>query len=544
MQKSKRSILISICMLLLIIAVAPSAAQDEKVITVGLGVGPGGDENGRPWTGGAGNTTHIKQFITPTIFNELGTEMIPYAAESWESNDDFTVWTYTLHDNLMWSDGTPLTANDWKFTADFVTASDFDTDQPGYLNQAFSDAEGFDARRAGDADELVGVQVIDDLTLEYTLSQPNPRHFINQFRTYILPQHAIDFEPSEYFTNDWFRDPERMVGSGPFVVSEYEPDAFLTLEKNTFYFEGEPKLDKIIIRYFGGDISAAVLALSAGEIDFTYLEPTDLEVIGDGYEVFSGNSTVVVFIDINYKNVPEFWQDIRVRQAILYAIDREAITSQVLQDTFTSIPCPVSFPELWADDLDWYEYNPEKAIELLAESGVDPADIEMEWVGHSGYDNILHNSALQAMQAYLAQIGINNTITYQFLDVATFRDTYTSDGPWTFRYRGLGYPIYGGNPANNWGSAGGQGGDFKGYDTQAAGLDGAIDAINTALTTEDYLQAMTDFCSLHNELLPDLQLWVGNRFGAASSRLVDFWWQPAGGGGPYYDHSHLWDISS
>ena len=490
-----------------------------------------------------GHTTHIKMFITPTIFNEGVTDIVPYAAESWEANEDYTVWTYTLRDDLLWSDGTQLTANDWKFTADFVTASDFDTDQPSHTSLAFSDVEGFEAQRAGDTDELAGVQVIDDLTIQYTLSQSNPRHFANQYRTYILPQHAIDFEPSEYFTTDWFRDPERMVGSGPFVVVDYERDAFLTLGKNANYFEGEPKLDKIVIRYFGGDISAAVLALSAGEIDFTYVDPTDIEVLGDSVDIYSGNSTVVVYLDINYKNVPDFWQDIRVRQAILHAIDRDAITKQILQDTYTTIPCPVAYPELWPDDVNWYEYNPEKATELLAEAGVNPADIEMEWVGHSGYDNIIHNSAIQAVQAYLSQIGIQNTITYQFLDVPSFRESYTADGPWTFRYRGWGYPIYGGDPGSKWNNNGSQGGDFKGYDMQSVGLEDAITTISTALTTEDYFQAMTDFCSLHNELLPDLQLWVGNRFGAANPRIAKFWWQPAGGGGPYYDASHLWEIS-
>jgi len=54
---------------------------------------------------------------------------------------------------------------------------------------------------------------------------------------------------------------------------------------------------------------------------------------------------------------------------------------------------------------------------------------------------------------------------------------------------------------------------------------------------------MTDFCGLHNELLPDIQLWVGNRYGAASQGITNFWWQPAGGGGPYYDSSYLWEMS-
>jgi hypothetical protein len=54
---------------------------------------------------------------------------------------------------------------------------------------------------------------------------------------------------------------------------------------------------------------------------------------------------------------------------------------------------------------------------------------------------------------------------------------------------------------------------------------------------------MTDFCALHNEKLPDLQLWVGNRYGAASPAVSNFWWQPAGGGGPYVDNAHEWEMT-
>ncbi len=529
-----------------VVEVEPEAEPVAQTLSAALGVGPGGGEADMevPWTGGAAHTTHIKEFVTPTIFNEDLTTIIPYALESWEPNDDFTVWTYKLRDDIKWSDGEPLTANDWKFTADFVTASDFDTTQTGHRALAFNQVAGYEERIAGDAEELTGVQVVDDYTVEYTLKASNPRHFTTQYRTYILPQHAIDYAPSEHLTTDWYRNPDKMVGSGPFVLSGYEKDAYMTLAKNPNYFEGEPKLDQIVIRFFAGDITAGVLALAASEIDFVYIDPTDIPTL-DGLEqefnIFSNNSTVIVYTDINYKNVPEFWQDIKVRQAILYAIDRNAITEQILQGTYYTIPCPVPFPDMWADDLNWYEYDPEKAKELLAEAGVDPADITMEWTGHAGYDNILHNSAMQATQAFLADIGITN-MTYRFLDIPTFREEYSADGPWTFQYRGWAYPIFGADPSTKWGNTGSQGGDFKGYDMAAVGLEDAIAKINSAPDDEAYFAAMGEFCSLHNELLPDLQMWVGNRYGAANTNVANFWWQPAGGGGPYVDNAYLWEM--
>jgi peptide/nickel transport system substrate-binding protein len=526
-----------------IVEVEAEAEPVEQVLSAALGVGPGGYEDGVPWTGGAGHTTHIKQFVTPTIFNNDLTEIVPYAVESWTANDDFTVWTYKLREDIKWSDGESLTANDWKFTADFVTASDFDSDQLTHRDLAFSSAVGYDESLAGEADELVGVQVIDDYTVEFTLTASNPRHYTSQYRTYILPAHAVDFAPSEQMSTDWYRDSDKMVGSGPFVIDAYEKDAFMSLVKNPNYFEGEPKLDQIVIRFFGGNITSAVLALAANEIDFTYIDPTDiptLEGLEKEYNIFFNNSSVPVYTDIHYPNVPDFWQDINVRKAILYAIDRKAITEQILLDTHYVIPCPVGFPKAWPEDVEWFDYDPDKALELLAEAGVDPSEISMEWVGHAGYDNLLNNSAMQAVQAYMADIGIE--MTYRFVDVPTFRERYTADGEWTFHYRGTGIPIYGANFGRGWSNGGSQGGDFKGYDMTAVGLEDAVAAIDTATNEEDYFAAITDFCKLHNETLPDLALWIGNRYGAAGVDVANFWWQPAAGGGPYVDNSHLWEM--
>jgi len=84
---------------------------------------------------------------------------------------------------------------------------------------------------------------------------------------------------------------------------------------------------------------------------------------------------------------------------------------------------------------------------------------------------------------------------------------------------------------------------FCGYDMEAAGLEDAIAKINQAPTTEEYFQASRDFCLLYNQLIPELMMWVGNRYGVANDRVKDFWWQPAGGGGPYINNAHLWHIA-
>jgi peptide/nickel transport system substrate-binding protein len=518
----------------------PAMEKAEQVLIAALAGGPGAGEPeaGKPWTGNAGHTLHTKLYLPPTILNEDLTEIIPFAVESWESNVDFTVWTYKLRENLVWSDGAPLTAKDWKFTAEFITSPEYVVPNLAHRSLAFGDVVGFDEKVNGEAEELVGIRVIDDLTIEYTIKAPNPRHFATQYRTYILPEHAVDFTPGQFLETGWWLDPTRQVGAGPFVIGQFEKDSYLMLERNPLYFEGEPKLERIIIPLYGGDLTAPLLKLMAGEIHFSYVEPTDLPVLGDGYNIFYNNSNVAVFLDIHYPEVPEFWQDIKVRQAILHAIDRQVIVDEVLDGTHFVLHCPVSFPELWPPGLNMYEYNPQRALELLAEANISPSDIKMEWVSHSGYDNIHHNSALQAAQAFLADIGID--MTFRFVDVPTFRERYTKDGPWTFHYRGGDIPLYPPSFARNWSQGGAQGGDFKGFDMIGSGLQAALDVINSAPTTEAYFEAIGEFCALHNETLPDIQLWMGNRYGAASKEVANFWWMPAGGGGPYYDNAHNW----
>lgn len=524
----------------LTLGLAGPALADGSLVTA-LDMGPGGDEDSRPWSSGAGHTTHVKQFITPTIFNEDLSEIVPYALEAWESNDDHTVWTYTLRDGLLWSDGTPMTANDWAFTAEFMTAPDWAGDRPGDRNLSLSEVAGFDAKTAGDADSLEGIEVIDDRTIQFTLSASNPRHFASLFRFYILPEHAVDFEPADYMTTDWFRDPSRFVGSGPFVVADYAPDEYLTLGANENYFQGRPALDELVIRYFGGDQTAALLALEADDIDFTYVTETDAPSLEDAYDIFSNLSGVVVMTRFNYNLVDDAFSDIRVRQAILHAIDRDAITENILGGTYVSIPCPIPYADLWPEDVTTYGYDPDRAASLLQEAGVDPGAISMEWVGHAGYDNTAHNSALQAVQAYLSQIGIND-FSYRFVDIPTFRASYSPDGDWQNQYHGFGVPRFGNDVGRLWSNGGALGTGVTGYDYDADGFADAIAAISAAPTIDDYNAALGDFCRLHAEMLPDLQMWVGNRFGAADPSIANFWWQPAPAGGPYQDNAHTWAV--
>jgi peptide/nickel transport system substrate-binding protein len=522
-----------------VVEVTPTPAPVEQVAVMALDVGPGGYNNSMPYNFGAGHTMHIKMFTPLFVFNDTSTDVVPFIIEDYSSNDDFTVWTFKLREDVVFSDGEPLTTEDFKFTAEFMTSPDLNVNNVQHRNTCFGNLIGFDEKVAGEAEELEGFEVIDDYTFEWTLSSGQAFQYATMYGCYVLPAHAIDFTPAEYESTDWWYS-DRQVGAGPFHVSDYVKDEYMELIPNEYYFKGRPKLDKIVERYFAEE-TPAVLALAAGEIDFTYISPDVIQTLPEGkFEIYGGSSYVTIFHQPMYKEIGDAWKDVRVRQAFLHAIDRQAIADEVLWGTHTVLPCAVPIQEFWPDGLNQYEYDPDKALALLEEAGVDPADLgPIDIITHPGYANPMMQDVIQAIISYLAEVGIEAEI--RFLDLPTWRTTHVLEG-YDLSFRGMGLPIYTRSYSVIESNAGRQGGDAIGYDFEADGFEAAIEAVYAATDYETYAQRMGELCALENEVLPNLYMFVGDRFGAASLSLKDFYWYPAPGGGPYDDHAELWYI--
>ena len=220
---------------------APAAAGEVKQVLVGaFDVGPGGDPQVVLYNNNAGNTWQAKIWTPLIMMNEDFTEPTSEGAlaVSWQPNADATIWTFKLREGVKWHDGEPFTANDLKFTAEFISA-------PGAAVVRFpftspKQVLGWNEYNAGEADEITGVRVIDDLTLEVELAAPNPRFYDEVRGFYALPKHAIDFKPTEIQSSDWwFTKP---IGTGPFKFDSYEKDQFMTLVPNEYYWDGAPEI--------------------------------------------------------------------------------------------------------------------------------------------------------------------------------------------------------------------------------------------------------------------------------------------------------------
>src|SRR5690606_19154209 len=322
----------------------------------------------------------------------------------------------------------------------------------------------------------------------------------------------------------------------PFKFSAYERDQYMELVGNPDYWDGAPKLDKLINRYFA-DETAAVLALQAGDIDFTYVSADVAKSMeGDaGFTVFSGPSYVGNFLIFNARN-PQ-WQDENVRKAFLYGIDRRSIVDDIYQGSAVVAPCADPFDTYWPADADPYAYDPEKAKQLLADAGYDTsATYELP----TYYTGQLANDVVQAFQAYLSEIGVS--VTPRFMEPAAWRAIVEGDLNYDIAYRGMGaapaqfpeqFYVPGGYPTLE--------GGYYGIDDPE--LTGLIDAMNATTNFEDYKAARTAICSYMNQTALQPFMWVSTRYGIARDGLENFYYFPAPGGGPYVDHSETWSVA-
>ena len=273
----------------------PAFAQD-KTITGGFDVGPGGfPKNFNPLAATAG-FMWLKTYFEPLVIYNADLSALEGAlAKSFTVSDDQKTYTFALVSE-SWLDGKPFTSADVKFTLDLAR------------NKASGSV--FAARLAS----IASVETPDDHTAVVTLSKADGSLLSILAQVMMLPAHALaDIAPESLATSQWWSTTP--IGTGPFKFSRYVTDQYVELAASDSYRGGRPKVGKLINRYFE-NAAAAVSALRAGEIQFTYVEPDDAKTFdGDNnFRVIKGDSYVVNYIGFNQK--VDLWKDVRVRQEL------------------------------------------------------------------------------------------------------------------------------------------------------------------------------------------------------------------------------------
>lgn len=318
--------------------------------------------------------------------------IVPALAESWEPNADLTEWTFKLRSGVTFHDGEPWNADAAMFTFDRI----LNKDAPQYYPELNA--------QAGLA--IVGVksaEKVDDMTVKVTTKAPWSHLPADLATIFFGSPKAI-----QELGNDGFG--KAPVGTGPFKFVEYVQGQRLVLEKNADYWRGAPKLDSLILRPIP-DPTARVAALRSGEVNWIEVPlPDDVATLeSEGFTVHLNAYDHEWPWVLNTSRPP--FDDVRVRQALNYAIDRESLSNDILQGTASPLvqaAPPANFA--YRGENDTYTYDPEKAKQLLTEAGYPDGFSFRLSFPTSGSGNMVPIPMNEALQSDLAKVGIKVTL--------------------------------------------------------------------------------------------------------------------------------------
>ncbi len=365
---------------------------------------------------------NIEEFILKdlyeglTIYDAKG-EIVPGAAESWDVSEDGTVYTFKIRENAKWSDGSPVTAEDFVFSyqraEDPKTAAEYAS-----ILYPIKNAEKVNKGEAP-VDQL-GVKAVDAKTLEITLERPTPFFAELLAHQTALPLSKAAFEKA----GADFVKPGVMVSNGAYKLESHVPNDNLVVVKNENHWDAaNTKIDKVIF-YPIDDQAASVRRFEAKEMDLAYNFSADQidrlkESYGEQVHVSPTTATYYYVFD----NRQEPYSDVRVRQALSMAVDRDFLAQEIYSGSqipaYSLTPPGIgSYEPARADFADMSQLDREdKAIELMKEAGYGeggkPLNIEIRYNTNPNHERV----ATAVADMWKNTFGANVTMTN--LDVAS-----------------------------------------------------------------------------------------------------------------------------
>ncbi|MFC2023646.1 ABC transporter substrate-binding protein [Chloroflexota bacterium] len=366
----------------------PAPTRDELVIALGTNVSTPDNHKG---TGlpALGASSQIGDVLVR--LDEEG-DVVPWLIESWEWTNDNKSLVLTVRDNVKMHDGNTMTAEDIRYSI-----------------------ERFRELAVGKAALNMVTEVTADDDRHVTLTTAAP--FPPLLRTLAYTPLTMY---SKAVAEEWGVDDfgPHAVGPGPYKLAEFKPGDQMVLEAFEDYWAGEPKIKRVVVRMMP-EMSARILALEAGDVHLIDAvapqEAARLEEV-DGLTIINPPSAGLIRMYINTQKGP--LTDKRVRQAIAYAIDREAIVKNLflgLGEVGHSLAPSGTFG--YTDEYDVYQYNPDKAKELLKEAGAEDLTFTLL---HSPGRYLLSTEVVEAIKAQLDLVGIDMKI--QDVEWGTLRD--------------------------------------------------------------------------------------------------------------------------
>lgn len=308
-----------------------------------------------------------------------------FLAESITPSEDKLTYTAKLRKDVKWSDGEKFTADDVVFT---------------YNEMLKEKNAGWAYSQLIFNGKPVKVEKVDDYTVNFIIPEVSAPAIELLGNIFIMPKHVYDGETN--FENS--EKNAKPVGTGPYKLDEYKAGQYVKFVKNDNYFLGEPKINNVIFRIIP-DANTAKLAIKNGEINALSVQSSELkDVESENLKTYTYDEGRVAYMVLNSKS-PKL-QNEDVRKAIFYALNRKDIinasfgSEEYAKEAYTFLPNESKYH---TNDVEKYDYNQEKAKELLAKSGVSGLKLKLGYTGN----NVPNQKQGAIIQQNLKAIGID-----------------------------------------------------------------------------------------------------------------------------------------
>jgi peptide/nickel transport system substrate-binding protein len=340
--KEHKHLSLFLCLFLIVFG-SIRCGRDEEGVSAGESkitvLFPGDEYSMNPY---GGNSTDHLVFLPLFTTDETG-ELQPLLISRWEYSDDFQTWTIRLRDDVAWHDGKRVTAHDIKFSMELWAHPDVGMSAPGDR-----------------------IAVLDDFTLKVIYKKAS-RKLLNDWQVF-YPKHLLEnLDPKEIESWDFWTHP---VGNGPYRYVRHLSDIMMELEANPDYFQGKPRIERIVLK-FGG--TSKLTELLSGDVDvITYLSETDiLELKNDPrftvYHWINPNVFIAIFWNHRYP----LFRDPVVRRALTLAINREELLKVLNMPKILSVfDVPFTKRQYGRREIPKpLPYDPKLASQLLEKAG-------------------------------------------------------------------------------------------------------------------------------------------------------------------------------
>ena len=327
---------------------------------------------------------HLKSIFEPLIGRSPDGEMTPLLATEWENTDELT-WKFKLREGVKFHNGEVLTPEAVKYSIDYVMD---EKNQSGYR---------------GHFAPIEEVKIIDELNFEIITREPMPTLLIK------LADNLLIMEP-KHMEEVGDGAAESPIGTGPYKFVEMVRDQSFKMVAFEEYWDGEQEIKEVNYRVIP-EFSSRLSAFLAGEIDLLNNLPVDsiakIEE-SDGGKIESISSARVIYLGLNDKEGSPF-SDKKVRQAANYAINTDELLEFILNGQGTKMTGPLSVVNEGYTETKEYEYNPEKAQELLKEAGYEPGELKITLETTNGRYP-MDSQVAQAISIQLNEAGFDSSV--------------------------------------------------------------------------------------------------------------------------------------